>query len=246
VANVKVLWRKTMISVPVNEPDGPPNLETKYVFHRASAPKIICWLKGRVRPDKEYPAGIISSIYYDSRGWDFLNEKINSDYLKTKVRLRWYLDFKTETPLGGSYIETKYKIGLRREKIRVLTGLTGKFLETIDLDHPELANLPSKLDGQGGITFKAHMFPVFIVRYHRLRYFDPITGTRISVDYNIHVPKINPRLKLRSNPFKMEQAVLEIKGDACSLPDWLTYLTSMGCRKQSFSKYLAGYQQLVI
>ena len=90
-----------MIPVPVNEPDGPPNLETKYVFHRASAPKIICWLKGRVRPDKEYPAGIISSIYYDSRGWDFLNEKINSDYLKSKVRLRWYLDFETETPLGA-------------------------------------------------------------------------------------------------------------------------------------------------
>jgi hypothetical protein len=220
-------------------------VEIKYVFHGRSAQKVICWLKGRVRPDNEYPAGKISSIYYDSPEWDFLYEKINSDYLKSKVRLRWYHEFESGLPLAESFIEIKHKAGLRRKKIREKTGLSGEFLETAALDHPKLMDLPYRLKSEGDMRFRRHLFPVFQVSYHRLRYVEPITGTRISVDYNIHVPKINPRLKLRSNPFKFEQAVLEIKGNVYNLSDLLSYLTVMGCRKQSFSKYQAGYLKLM-
>jgi hypothetical protein len=220
-------------------------MEIKYVFHNSSAQKVISWLKGRVSPDKEYPAGIISSIYYDSPGWGFLYEKINSDYLKSKVRLRWYLEFDTERPLPESFIEIKHKIGLRRKKIRKQTGLSGEFLETVGLDHPALTALPNLLKSDGNMGFRGHLFPVFQVRYHRLRFVEPLTGTRISVDYNIHAPKVNPGLRLRSNPFKFEQAVLELKGNVYNLSDLLSYLTKMGCRKQSFSKYQAGYLKLM-
>lgn len=233
-----------MISVPVNEPGVPPDLETKYIFHRSNVQKFISWLKGRVISDKEHPAGIISSIYYDSRGWDSLAEKINSDYLKSKMRLRWYLEFHTGNPLEESFIEIKLKAGLRRKKIRVLSGLSGKFLESIRLNDSKLLELPYKFDCHGHMTFRSHLFPTFIIRYRRLRFIEPITGSRISVDYDIHVPKIHPGLNLNLNPMKLSQAVLEIKGPVYNLPDWLWQLKNMGCRKQSFSKYLAGYQHL--
>lgn len=233
-----------MIASPVNEPDGPLDLETKYVFHCSHVQKVISWLKGRVMADKKYPAGIISSIYYDSRTWDFLGEKINSDYLKSKVRLRWYLEFDTGIPIENSFIEIKLKAGIRRKKIRVLSGISGKFLETIRLDDPKLLELPYRFDSQGRMTFKEHVFPTFLVRYRRLRFIEPVSCTRISVDYDISVPKIHPGLNLHSNPMKLAQAVLEIKGPVYNLPDWLLNLQKMGCRKQSFSKYLAGYLHL--
>jgi hypothetical protein len=220
------------------------DLETKYVFPRFRAKTIISWLNGRVAPDKQYPAGIVSSIYYDSRDWNFLDEKKNSDYLKSKMRLRWYLGFDTAIPMDESYVEIKYKAGLQRKKTRLLSGLSGKFLETADLDHMNLLELPYKFHCQGSMTSRAHMVPTFLIRYRRLRYIEPATGTRISVDFDIHVPKINPMLKLRSNLFKLDLAVLEIKGNGYNLPDCLSHLIKMGCRKQSFSKYLAGYRHL--
>lgn len=233
-----------MLSVPVIEPYGPPDIETKYVFHRSNVKKIISWLNGRLMADKEHPAGIISSIYYDSRGWDSLAEKINSDYLKSKARLRWYHGFDTGMPLEESFFEIKFKAGLRRKKIRGLSGLSGKFLGTISLDDPKLLELPNRFKGQGCMTFRGHLFPTFLVRYRRLRFIEPVTHTRINVDYDIHVPKIHPGLNLHSNPMKLAQAVLEIKGTVYNLPDWLLHLKNMGCRKQSFSKYLSGYLHL--
>lgn len=227
-----------------HEPDGPPDLETKYVFHPARAPKIISWLKGRVAADRDYPAGIISSIYYDSRGWDFLGEKINSDYLKSKARLRWYLEFYSGEPLADSFFEIKYKTGLRRKKIRLLSGLSGEFLETVSLDDPRLLDLPARLDCRRRMTFRENVFPVFLLWYRRLRFHEPASGTRISVDYDINVPKVRPGLHFCPNPMTLALAVLEIKGPVCHLPDLLLFLRQMGCQKQSFSKYLAGYRHL--
>jgi hypothetical protein len=229
---------------PGHGPDGPVDLETKYVFHQSIAPKVISWLKGRVAADRDHPAGIISSIYYDSKGWDFLGEKINSDYLKSKARLRWYLEFDSGKPLADSFFEIKYKTGLRRKKIRLPAGLSGEFLETVSLDDPRLHELPARLDCRGRMTFREHVFPVFLLRYRRLRFFEPASGTRISVDYDIHVPKVRPGLPFCPNPVTLAHAVLEIKGPICHLPDLLLFLNHMGCLKQSFSKYLAGYRHL--
>ena len=62
--------------------------ETKYVLpaqHSALALRII---QRTCDPDPKFAFGIVSSIYFDSPNWDYLREKRDSDYLKTKVRLR--------------------------------------------------------------------------------------------------------------------------------------------------------------
>ena len=59
--------------------------------------------------DPMHPVGGLSSIYYDSLDWDALNEKINSDHVKTKFRLRWY-----RAPESGSFSEASFAESKRR------------------------------------------------------------------------------------------------------------------------------------
>ena len=42
--------------------------------------------------DGAYSSNIVSSLYYDTRDRRGLYEKLNSDFLKLKVRLRWYTE----------------------------------------------------------------------------------------------------------------------------------------------------------
>ena len=44
------------------------------------------------RRDPEFPAAVVWTIYYDTPAFASLGEKINSDYLKRKIRVRWYSD----------------------------------------------------------------------------------------------------------------------------------------------------------
>jgi hypothetical protein len=63
----------------------------------------------------------VSSIYFDTWGWKSLSEKINSDYLKTKIRFRWYSDIAYQLHYAPSFAEAKFRIGTKRKKIRIQT-----------------------------------------------------------------------------------------------------------------------------
>lgn len=96
--------------------------EIKYVAPTSRTQLTLRILEKTCDLDPKFPFGIVSSIYYDTQNWDFLREKRNSDYLKTKIRLRWY----DQTPAsndadGRSYAEIKYRIGSKRMKIRLPT-----------------------------------------------------------------------------------------------------------------------------
>ncbi len=210
--------------------------ETKYVFHNSFAPFIIQWLKYRCRPDPIFPSNTVSSIYYDTMDWRLLREKINSDYLKTKVRIRWYTNIHTEEPGDESYLEAKYKVGARRKKIRKKINISGRWLSHIDLDNQELLTLPIQLLLED-VKIPSQLFPAFQISYERRRFIEPITGARLCLDYNIRTPCVSMRMLHRINPFPLKSAVFELKGGITQLPDALHQLTDLGCRKQSFSKY---------
>jgi len=80
------------------------------------------------RNDPEFPRNIIASIYYDTRGWKFLREKVDSDYLKTKVRVRWYHNPETLELEENAFIEVKSKTGAPRSKFRLKSPFSGKWL----------------------------------------------------------------------------------------------------------------------
>jgi len=218
--------------------------ETKYVLNSSAASIIIEWLQCRCQWDPEFPKGIVSSIYYDTRDWQFLREKINSDYFKTKVRIRWYADIVSEEPSTESYLEVKHKIGGRREKLRIKTGKPGEWVSRINLDNRELLEIPRLLWPES-VVIRRPCFPVFKITYKRLRFIEPVTGARLSFDYDICAPEVNWQMVPRINPFRLQEAVFELKGNLTQLPETLHQLTALGCRKQSFSKYSMCYQKIM-
>jgi len=89
----------------------PKEHELKFVFSSLRAHNVLRWLKKACKPDITFPVGIVSSIYYDSRGLHFLREKNNSDFLKANIRLRSCIDLQSGKAAEYSFAEIKYKIG---------------------------------------------------------------------------------------------------------------------------------------
>lgn len=64
--------------------------ELKFAIDDRQATTVRGWLRSICPQDPAFPRGIVNSIYYDTPALQHLHEKINSDYFKTKIRLRWY------------------------------------------------------------------------------------------------------------------------------------------------------------
>lgn len=218
--------------------------EIKFVLNNSSAHFVLRWLQTRCLPDHDFPSGIVSSIYYDTWDWRFLYEKINSDYLKTKVRVRWYADIDTEVPNDESFLEAKYKIGSRREKVRIKTCFSGAWLSRVNLDNNKLLTIPHLLRPRG-LLISEHLYPVFQISYKRWRFVEPLSGARLCIDCDIWAPRVNWQMLPRINAFRLRNAVFELKGRITELPDVLHQLTALGCKKQSFSKYLVCYEKIM-
>lgn len=216
--------------------------EIKYPVDLWRVDIIRAWLTTVCRRDPQHPEGFVNSIYFDTPTLRYINEKINSDYFKTKVRLRWY-----EVPghsSSSAFLEAKFRIGTRREKLRLPVPLDGLALSHLQLDHPTLRELPSRLRPLG-VPVSPLLQPVLVVRYRRDRFVTPETGTRVSLDAQITVPKVNHGLLAAANPSPLQTAVVEIKGADPDLPPVLRHLVDFGGRKASFSKYLACYDHVV-
>lgn len=217
--------------------------ELKFIIHNTRANDIIAWIDRFCEPDPEFPRGTVSSIYYDTMNWAYLNEKLNSYYLKKKVRLRWYSDLNYDNHEKVTFLEVKYKIGGRREKIRVDTDFTGSELAQMPLESGELINVLN-LFRTKDVVITEKIFPAFQISYRRYRYIDPYTGSRICFDCDISAPRTNRIMMPYLCSEKLQTAVFEIKGPESELPSSLYPLTDMGLKKSAFSKYSACYQKL--
>jgi len=218
--------------------------EAKFIISNRKSPQVIEWLRCYCIRDAKFPAGTVSSIYYDTWGWRFLSEKLNGDYLKTKVRIRWYSDIHNKKHSEVSFAEAKFKIGNRREKIRIVTPYSGKWISNTRLDNPKLLVIPLLLRSKG-IVLDENVFPVYQISYKRMRFIEPYTGVRVCFDYDISAPRVNNYMLPKYNPFRLQTAVFEIKGGICELPYNLHPLTGIGCKKASFSKYSACFQKIM-
>ena len=218
--------------------------ELKYVFSAGRAHLVQKWLDGCCLPDPEFPAGVICSIYYDTQDWAFLREKVDSDFYKTKVRARWYKDIETDEPYPGSFLEAKFKVGGRREKVRVDTKRHGSWFSSVSLDNPELLHL-LRLLWREGVLPHAPLYPAFRIDYRRYRYIEPVTGSRLSLDFDIHAPFVNGHMLPKVDPFYLGEAVFEMKGPLPELPGNLYGITALGGWKDSFSKYGKCYEKIM-
>jgi hypothetical protein len=241
------LFRNTLVEHH-GDVHGAPTLadfdaELKFAIDGRDATPVRRWLQSVCLPDPVFPTGIVWTIYYDTPTFQHLLEKVNSDYLKTKLRLRWY-DDRVDRP-ARSFLEAKFRIGLRRHKVRAETPYAGSWLAGVPLHDLILRQLPQCLRPQG-VPVGSALRPVLLVRYTRDRFVDPVAGVRISLDANISVPSVNREVLPTPHPLPLATAVVEVKGKVTDLPAVLRYLIDLGGRRVSFSKYRACYDHTVI
>ena len=215
--------------------------ELKFALAPTAVPALRAWLRGAVRPDPEFAHGIVSSIYYDTRDWRLLYEKVNSDYLKTKVRVRWYSPPDSPEQGGRAFLEAKYRIGNRREKVRIPLPETGPELMARGLDDAMLVELPKRLRARG-LAVDPTLVPTILIRYERERWVDLAGHARVSLDTNISCPAASPGVFAPVVPGALRIAIVEAKGHFAEIPATLYTITSLGGRRTSFSRYWACYQ----
>ena len=216
--------------------------ELKFTLPQGRAPLVRSWLERICRPDPEFPAALVSTIYYDTTALISLSEKLNSDYLKRKIRVRWYSSLQGDVT-GPAFVEAKFRTGTRRAKVRQQLPFPAAEIAGMDLADRRLHRLPELLRVHGVLGHSAWQ-PVMLIRYRRDRYTEPASQSRISLDSDISAAAVNPAMVPTADLSPLRTAVLEAKGPGDELPRALHALLGFGIRKQSFSKFLAVYAHM--
>jgi len=210
--------------------------EVKFPVPQARVPLLIQWLAAHCRPHPEYPGAEISSVYYDTPDWELLNEKVNSDYFKAKVRLRWY---RVGAATSRAWMEAKIKEGSRRLKLRCATEHEGERLLSTPLDSPlytgALAALREKT------AFANRLTPVYQITYRRLRFCHRFSPSVFCLDHAITIPRVHPGRMRLHRPDPLPWAVLEQKGPLEELDPLLGGAHYFRLQKRAFSKYMSAY-----
>lgn len=221
----------------------PRQVELKYLVPAARAAFVRAWLDGIAQPDRQYPPALVVTTYYDTPGLDLLEEKINSDYLKAKVRVRWYAPLDGGPVRGPVFVECKFREGATRDKRRVLTDADPARLVRLPWSAPEWAELLDEV--RADVPWRpGTLAPVLRLTYARYRYTDGAAG-RLALDTDLTVDAVNPaRVASPARRDPLPLAVFECKAAGQDLPARLAPLVRFGARRSSFSKYLACYQHV--
>jgi hypothetical protein len=220
-------------------------LEQKYMYAAWSREELAEWMTYALMPDPEQPEGVVNSVYFDTPGLALYGQKRASEYLKFKVRLRWYGD--AEQAAAGSaipcFLEVKRKVGCLRHKQRTATRLPRQLLAGKALDRPEIAEL-ADLAIENRYPEYAPLVPMAHIRYRRRRYIDGATGARVALDWDIACLWFNDSFLPLEAPVRLDRGVLEVKGTMRHLLRSLDPVASL-LHKSAFSKYAQCIEKLM-
>ena len=215
--------------------------EIKFLVPEFRSASLRRWLDAVCTPERAYPPALVCTTYFDTPGLSLLGEKIDSDYLKTKVRIRWYASLDGDASGSPVFAEVKHRIGARRDKIRVALDVEAVRLAATPLHAPVWRSLVDRLRTTAPIV-PARLDPILSLRYARYRYVDRVSGGRVTVDDGIAVTALNESRITGRVPARLPIAVLEYKGALDDLPRHLAPAIRFGARRASCSKYLACYR----
>ena len=226
-----------MVLTKVLEDDG--EFELKYTFPAILLNSIEGWLAVTCKKDEMYPESRVQSIYLEATDARSYLEKINSDFFKTKFRVRWYetkegcpFDDKNQTSV---FLEKKMKVGAKRLKKR--------WASSKSFDELKQNGLNSAFHGIWYHEFikksevSDFLQPFIQISYTRKRYVEPNSGVRLSLDCDIRVEKTNSLFLPPPPDSALDVGVFEIKGKEDVPPAMVAFLTSNIVNKDRFSKY---------
>ncbi len=218
----------------------PWRIERKFYIEPQKVELVRGLLNVRCRPDAAFPAEQINSLYFDSDELEQYERSQSGDFLKHKVRLRWYgsepemLDM-----MQTVFLELKSREGFASRKQRLEMKVPTKKLFPPYIEEGVISgNLLTELLARFGYFPVEPLRPVIQISYFRYRYRDIWGEMSIALDCNIRSVMMRPcgddggRLALTG-------AVLEIKGKSMEVPLPLKKLGALGIGWSRFSKYSA-------
>ncbi len=192
------------------------------------------------RPDREYPTGQITSLYFDTLDLDEHQKSIEGDFNKDKVRIRWYGDNAGTDEARTIFIELKSKQGFAGTKQRLKLEVPA-----YRLTMPHLARgiVPRPLLSQALASFghfpSKQLCPVIKITYWRYRFTEPLTGQRVALDCRIRSTMVTHRPGNGESELELDGAVIEIKGTSIEIPATLKRIGMLDVDWSRFSKYSA-------
>jgi hypothetical protein len=210
-----------------------PRHEVKFIGSDREAPFAAASLEAVCAPDDEFPGNIVHTVYFDTPDLASYAEKANGDYLKTKLRLRWYARSAQRRQADGgawtAWLEVKIRQGARGTKRRKVLHLPG----------------PSPLEGLDpealGAIVQRHLGssrrPTCWLSYSRTRLRGPDGLTRVSVDRDLRVEWVASWVPTRPSGVGPQVFVVEVKGPTAAVHPALSTLIVRHARKRSVSKY---------
>lgn len=217
-------------------------VEIKYLLDLPQGEPMAAWLDHVCVNDPAHPEGTISSIYFDTPRLALYERKASSDYIKVKVRLRWYDE---DVANGGpAYLESKIKEGRVVRKRREKVTLARESLDNLSECEGLVEELRARAESLTGVPL-GHLLPVCVVRYNRRRYLDGRTGSRVALDRTIRVYPADGNHFPVVDPVLLGVVVLEVKG-SCAAGHFPHLFPGIGYAPlpSSFSKYAAGVEAL--
>jgi hypothetical protein len=213
--------------------------ECKFIVPVRNLARVQALLNHLCATDPSFQSNIINSLYFDTDRLELLRQKEASEFLKRKVRIRWYVDPLTGTPGPQAFLEVKTKQGARGGKVRTALPIPAAAFDRDPLAAAETLS-PHLLEGTGLEGVLRDVVPACVIQYRRRRYIEMSTGHRIALDSDIRACSLNRALLRERRESRPSYAVLEVKGPgARDLPPSLSLLHRWGVEKSSFSKYAA-------
>lgn len=216
----------------------PQRIERKFYVAPARVMVAYGLLRQVCRVDPQYPAGRVSSVYFDTADLEQHRQSVSGDLRRDKVRIRWYGDGNGDADTRTVYLELKSKRGLLGSKLRARLGVTADALAAANLARGIIPR--PLLDGtlaSFGHFPHASLWPVIAITYQRYRFIDPFTGQRVSLDCRIRSTALTPAIGHGETELELPGAVIEIKGSSTEVPVSLRALGVLEVDWSRFSKY---------
>jgi hypothetical protein len=210
-----------------------PRHEIKFVGPERAAPFAAATLEAVCPPDDEFPVNRVHTVYFDSRDLASYEEKANGDYLKVKLRLRWYERDGEPRPAALAHWTAWLEIKLRQGS----RGLKRRKRVILPPPAPHPGFDPDRLAAVVQEHLGSPRRPSCWLTYSRTRLRGPDGVTRLSIDRNLGVEWMASWLPARPRATGPEVFVIEVKGPTTAVHPGLAALIARHARKSTVSKY---------
>jgi len=212
--------------------------ERKFMIQPRYTGFALSFLRQVCRPDRQYPANRVTSLYFDTDDLDEYIRSASGEFKKNKVRVRWYDNQDVENGKTPVYLELKSRQGFASSKQREKLEVPAERLEPEEPGRGiiEKQAMLSILAGFGHFP-EQPLMPVVRISYLRHRFTEMQTGVRVAFDYNISALAVAPELGPRDREIRLPGGVIEVKGPTLELPVTLRRMHILDTDWSRYSKY---------